>query len=461
MLEHFLQFVGRFHPLIVHLPIGILLLAISVELYSWKKKLFFHSFLPILWGAGFVSAILSTIVGLCLKAGGGYNEDALNLHQNFGIVLTVISGIAFFAVKFDGLKKAKLPVTVITLFLLIGTGHFGGNLTHGSDYLTQPLQAMFSKPIIREIRKPVTDINKAVVYLDLVEPIFYKRCQKCHGGSKQKGNLRMDSPEFILKGGKHGEVLNPGNAEKSELFTRLLLPEEDDKRMPPKGKEPLKENEIELIRWWIEAAKGDFKVTVAQVQKDKKTEQLLAGFIKGGSGENEISGSKSKPEIPNIKVPAPKAEDVKSLESIGVAISPLTADQSFLAANSVNNSNFADADMNKLLKVKDQLIWLDLSDTKITDKSIDAIVQCKNLTRLSLDNTAITDAGLEKLKSLKNLQHLNLYSTSVSDKGLVSLQMCRALETLHLWETKVTPEGVAVLKKSLGDSVEINYESGT
>lgn len=460
-MENFLQFIGRFHPLIVHLPIGILLLAVSVELYSWKRKtIAFNSFVPILWETGFVSAILSTIVGLCLKAGGGYNEDALAIHQNFGIVLTVFAGIAFFSVKYSQLKRAKLPVTVLTALLLIGTGHFGGNLTHGSDYLTEPLETMFSKPPVREKRKPVSDINKAVVYLDMVEPILYKRCQKCHGYSKQKGNLRMDSPEMISKGGKHGQVIVSGNAEKSEMFTRLLLPEEDDKRMPPKGKTPLTEDEISLIKWWIDAAGADFRVTVAQVQKDEKTKLLLAKFISEG-GDAEVAGGQSAPELPNVKVPVPKVEYLKSLEKIGVAISPLNADQSFISANLVNNSAFTDADMTNLLKVKDQLVWLDLSDTKITDKSINAVIQFKNLTRLSLDNTSITDDGLEKLRTLKNLKHLNLYNTGVSDKGLLNLQNCKSLETLYLWETKVTPRGVALLKKSLGERVEINYESGT
>ena len=463
-MDNLIELIGRFHPLVVHLPIGILLLAISIEFYiKIKKDTYLSAFLPLLWGVGFASSVLACIMGFMLKLGGGYEEDALNLHQNFGIALAVITGVIFFSIKSSFIRRIKFPIVVLSTFLLFGVGHFGGNLTHGEDYLTQPLQAMLGDEPKRVVRKPVTNIEDAVVYLDVVEPILYNKCQKCHSASKKKGDLRLDSPERILKGGEHGPVLVAGNSASSELYTRLILPEEDDKRMPPKGKSELSSEEIQVIKWWIDEGKGDFSVKVAQLKKNDEIKLALAKLGKGASAqlaENE-GGSKAKPEIPSVKVSAPNPADLAALEKQGIVFSPLTPDNTFLAVNLVNNPNFSDAQMEKLLKFKDQIIWLDLSDTKITDNALKHIAQFKNLTRLSLDNTSITDAGLSHIKALPRLRHLNLYHTNITDSGLKSLSNSKELTTLHLWETRVTASGIESLKKSLGENIEISYESGS
>ena len=48
-----------------------------------------------------------------------------------------------------------------------------------------------------------------------IQPIFQDACLKCHGPEKQKGGLRLDSKAAAFKGGKDGEVLAPGHADKS------------------------------------------------------------------------------------------------------------------------------------------------------------------------------------------------------------------------------------------------------
>jgi uncharacterized membrane protein len=460
-MDNLFQLIGRFHPLVVHLPIGILFLAIGIELYiKIKKKPNLQSLLPLLWGLGFATAVLACLLGLMLKLEGGYEEDALALHQNFGIALALITGIVFCSIKFKTIKKVKFPLVLISMFLLFATGHFGGNLTHGADYLTQPLQALLGKEQKREVRKPITNIEQAVVYSDLVAPILENKCQKCHSSSKKNGNLCMDSPEDLLKGGKHGEVFVAGNAAKSEMYTRLLLPEGDDKRMPPKGKTEITPEEIAIIKWWIEEGKADFKVKVAELTKPAIIKPLLAKLIGGKpNGSETESTTTENAEIPAITVPQPKQSDILSLEKQGVVFSPLTPDHNFLAVNLVNNPNFSDSQLIGLLKLKENILWLDLSGTKITDNALKSIGQLKNLTRLSLDNTAITNVGLKYLSTLSHLEHLNLYHTNISDIGLKSLQSLKALSTLHLWETKVTRNGVENLQQTLGKSVEINYES--
>ena len=82
--------------------------------------------------------------------------------------------------------------------------------------------------------------------------IFAHHCTKCHGQQKQKGELRLDTKEYALKGGEDGVVLVPEKAAESEIIKRVMLPKGHDDAMPPKGG-PLEVGDIETLRKWIAA----------------------------------------------------------------------------------------------------------------------------------------------------------------------------------------------------------------
>src|SRR5258708_1221516 len=71
-----------------------------------------------------------------------------------------------------------------------------------------------------------------------IHPTLSCTCYKGHAGSKHKGELKLDSVENIKKGGKEAgsKVVIPGNAEKSDMYRRIILPKDDDDVMPPDGK---------------------------------------------------------------------------------------------------------------------------------------------------------------------------------------------------------------------------------
>ena len=83
-----------------------------------------------------------------------------------------------------------------------------------------------------------------------VRMILAHNCYNCHGSAKVKGDLRLDTREFIMKGGKNGDVLVPGEPKSSEIIHRVLLPRSDKKAMPAKGKGLTKE-EISILEYWI------------------------------------------------------------------------------------------------------------------------------------------------------------------------------------------------------------------
>ena len=99
---------------------------------------------------------------------------------------------------------------------------------------------------------PAAD-TKGVTYDKDIKPIFEKSCFKCHGSEKQKGKLRVDSLQAVLKGGEDAKVVEPGNSAKSVLVHNVSRIGDEDDWMPPTDKgEPLTKAQVGLIRAWID-----------------------------------------------------------------------------------------------------------------------------------------------------------------------------------------------------------------
>ena len=88
-------------------------------------------------------------------------------------------------------------------------------------------------------------------YLKDVKPVLAARCYACHGALKQNGGLRLDTAEFIRKGGKHGPAIVAGQPGESLLLKKVSAASLDD-RMPPEG-EPLHAPQITALREWVAA----------------------------------------------------------------------------------------------------------------------------------------------------------------------------------------------------------------
>src|SRR5262249_48722765 len=79
-----------------------------------------------------------------------------------------------------------------------------------------------------------------------IRPLFAKHCFKCHGPDKQRADLRLDSRDALLKGGRSGASVTPGRPDSSLLLRAVSY--RDELKMPPKGK--LSDPQIaDLTRW--------------------------------------------------------------------------------------------------------------------------------------------------------------------------------------------------------------------
>lgn len=96
--------------------------------------------------------------------------------------------------------------------------------------------------------------DKPVSYHKDIKPLFTATCNGCHRPEKSKGDLDMTTYAALMKGGKKGSVVVPGDAGKSLLFTMISGPEPE---MPDDG-DPLKPEQVSLVERWIkEGAKDD------------------------------------------------------------------------------------------------------------------------------------------------------------------------------------------------------------
>jgi uncharacterized membrane protein/mono/diheme cytochrome c family protein len=431
--------IGRFHPVLVHLPIGILLLAALFQLMSQKEK--FQSLhaatgIALFWGMLF--AIASCISGYLLSTTGDYDEALIFKHQWLGIAVAAVSIIANYLHR----KKNKQNKWVMALMVLLITitGHFGGSITHGSDYLTSAFSSD-SKEISIAKRKPLPDVQQAVAYSDVIRPILESKCYNCHGPNKQKGKLRLDQPEFILKGGKDGEVIIAGKSDESALIRRIFLPKENKDHMPPKEKPQLSKQDLELLHWWVSSG-ADFNKKVNQLSQTGKIKPVLLA-LQSEEIPNEIILS----DIPEKPVEKADPAQIQKLKERGIAILPVAQNSNYLSANFVAIDSITENDLQLLEPLKRQLISLKLGNAKITDTNLVAIAKLISLTRLFLERTSVTDKGIAQLKNLSQLQYLNLVGTKVTAKGLEQLKELKNLQKIFLYQTLITGNEWGSLKK--------------
>jgi mono/diheme cytochrome c family protein/uncharacterized membrane protein len=441
------ELVGRFHPLFVHLPVGILLLALLLQwLFRKEQSVLSHRMMKVIWSAGILSALLSCITGYLLSSQAGYDENTIVLHMWMGIAVAGVSlliGAKVFSRRFDAVYKIA---SVLLLILIAGTGHFGGSLTHGDDYLSSVFADGEETPVTAEI-KPIANVQEAAIYADVVQPIFETRCYSCHGEKKQKGKLRMDSPEALLKGGKNGDVIEPGKGSESELIKRLLLPQEDEHHMPPKGKPKLTKDQIALLHWWVEQG-ASFDKKVKDLAQNEKIKPALAALQR--SPQKEAIAEVIVPET-TVNPASPKA--IEALRDKGVIVVPVAQNSNYLSVNFVTAATITDKDMQLLVPLKEQLLWLKLNDTKIGDEAMDYLKECTQLRSLQLSNTGITDKGLALLTSLKELRSLSLVATKVSANGLLALNGLKNLATIYLYQTNLDRSKWDQLKASFPKTV--------
>jgi hypothetical protein len=331
----FALFFGRFHPLVVHLPIGFFLLVAMGEAATFVPKLRdrVEPALGLLIPVSALAALAAFLMGQLLALEGGFPAGALGWHRR--LTLIAIIGMAGCWVLFDRQREkggsgrlAYRGVMAATLGVLSLGAHFGGTMTRGESYLSKyapgPLKPLLGTPEVKKEttkadEKPAAPTSDPLVYQDVLQPVLKQYCVECHGPDKQKGKLRLDSLEELMKGGENGAAVVAGQPKKSALLGRMLLPTNDDDHMPPEGKPGPKPDALSLLEFWIERGASP-TLKVKDVLAPAASRSLLEHAL-GGSAPSD-SVPVSAPGARDAAAPSPAATDSAAPAA---AVSPAAA----------------------------------------------------------------------------------------------------------------------------------------
>ena len=445
-----LQFLGRFHVLALHLPIGILVLAALTELiYAWRPAAKRPSIVNAMWWGGALSAIIASGLGYLLSLSGGYNEDAVDLHLIWGIATSLVAVIGWWVIGLKA-RRGKTVVTGLAVGQIVAlsiAGHLGGNLTHGPEYLFEyapnPVRAIAGFAPRQAPRPPVEDLAQADIFLDVVQPLMELRCTSCHNPSKTKGGLLLDTYANIMAGGESGLSVIPGDIAGSELSVRINHDPEHDDFMPSGGRTPLTLEQTLAIDWWIEVgAPGSGPLDTFGLTPDLRT--LVAAAI-GAADEDSDATFQTTNALGLSRLPEINPDLITELEGLGFDATPIAEDINYLDIDfyRLGEEHISDQHLAALLKAKDHIAWLNLGSSGLQDAQLATLAQLPNLLKLDISKNKLSDDGIIALASLSQLQSLNLHDTDITDGALPILDQLPALQQAFLWSTAVTPEATA------------------
>ncbi|HEX7261319.1 MAG TPA: c-type cytochrome domain-containing protein [Luteolibacter sp.] len=473
-----IRFLGHFHPVLLHLPIGVFILILLQEMgvifgKRFHGKVADTTMFPLFFGAA--SAILAVIAGFLLyQSGEEFAGNPLAERHLWGGLAFAVAAVTTLVLKAWSVFRLVNPAFYRSLlFASVGmmgfASHDGASLTHGSDYLTEyapnPVRSVLGiekKKEKSEKRDSETTsagvkaiAGQSVVYADIVAPILESRCVQCHKEGKAKGKFRLDTYELLVKGSSDGPGVVPGNLADSQILVRMALPKDDDARMPPKGKPDIEEPELTVVKWWIENG-ADPKKTLADFQVPPTVKDAIAKLAPAGSAATAHGESVAKggaPESAAALVPpseALKAAVAGIAKQYPGALIFESQKSGLLAFSAVSlREKLDDAAFTKLKTVSPQFVSVDLSSTSITDAGVAQLAVSKNLRMIRLAETGVTDASIETLLKMPTLESVNLYGTKVTDAGVAKLSALPKLKRLYLWKTAVTPAAIQTLKMKL------------
>jgi uncharacterized membrane protein len=436
-----LQFLGHFHPIAVHLPIAILILVPLVELAGRSR--FFPQLLSsvdFLLGVATCGAIGAIALGWCLARSGGYSGSLVTQHMWGGLLVAVAAWLCWLLrgrSSESHLNRGYLTALIVTVTLVSFTGYRGGQLSQGENHLTEHmperLRTLLGMQAFASVSSTSSNAGPATFYGARIQPIFSQHCVGCHGQAKHKANLRLDTYDRVMHGSKHGPVIKAGNPTGSEVFRRITLPPTDDDVMPAEHKPPLSPNEIKRIELWISggASGTQSAESVQDVPADSGTSTAVAEITFEESDPAAVAQQRARlaSAVLQLQQRFPSALDYQSRAS-----ADLVLDASLLG------SNFGDNQLAALTPIRDQIVSADFSGTAITDASSPAIAAMKRLRTLRLAHTKITDAAVKTLVSLTQLESLNFFDTAITADALAPIGQLPKLRHLYLHDTKISPD---------------------
>lgn len=423
-----LQVFGRAHPLILHFPIVLLLMAVGL-LWVSDERLKKAGGQILLVGGNLTG--ITVVAGLIL-ASEDYEGEALVWHQWLGIGSLLLSVLIYFFREKSG-YSIRISTGTLALSIIL-TGHFGANLTHGEDFLLAPIQSK---------ETDLVALEDAEVFQHLVQPILEAKCIACHKEGKIKGELRMDQLAGLQKGGKNGPFVIPGDLEKSLLIQRINLPKDEKEHMPPKNKTQLTEQELEILELWV-AAGASFDQKVTELEAEEPLFQLAS---------NKFTTQKTYSFDPASE------STIKDLNNFFRKVNTVFPGSPALEVAYYGISTFDPSSLKELKKVREQVVKINLNRMPLADVDLGFLGDFSNLEELQLNTTGITPNQLSSLERLQNLRNLALSGNQFDSEAIGALSKLKQVQRLFLWNSGLNESEKEELKKALlGTVIDFGFD---
>lgn len=421
------QFLGRFHPLAVHLPIGLLVLIPVLEI-AGRSRPALRDAAQFVLVLAFAACLGAVALGFLLAHGGGSAGTVVTRHMWGGISLSIGVLLCLLARPSwaSGVEPRVYPALLVSVLLaLVWTAHQGGTLTHGSGYLTEYMPGPF-KRWFAPSGVNAGALNATSFYAKHIDPILDANCVSCHGEGEVKGGLRLDSYDRLMRGGKDGAVIVPGQPARSVLLQRVTLAPNHKQFMPAEGKPPLKPQEIALLTAWVQQGAS---ATVASLQGISIHEDQPQAPLKPVGDYSALM-----PEIRQMQqAQGPKLLQVSRKPSDGLILSTVDSPAAF-----------GDTQLAAFQRFAPYIVEANLARTAVTDACFGTLAQFPHLRALHLEGTQITGVGLAKLASLSELTYLNLSGTKVTPAVTAQIEKVKTLRHVYLYNTSAQPAVAAV-----------------
>ncbi|MGC4036773.1 MAG: FN3 associated domain-containing protein [Chitinophagaceae bacterium] len=441
-----LQPVGRMHPLIIHFPIVLLILGTIIDLFRFgtndSHRQFYRDLAKYLLLSGALFAAITVIMGLFLSREEGYAGETLQWHKWTGTGTFFLASIIYWVRDAAWYKSIAIRFGgVFIVIALIVSGHYGASLSHGDNFILQPVASLQENKIV--------PVEQAIVFDDVIKPILQRRCASCHNPDKMKGELILTDTASILKGGKSGKLFIPGNTELSLLLQRVHLPLEEKKHMPPAGKPQLTEQEELLISLWIEE-NASFAQKVTALPASDSLRIAATVYL--------------QPPITDDNFDFAAADDktINKLNNNYRTIRPIAKWSPALTVDIYNASAYNSKQISELTEIKKQIVSLSLDKIPVTDADINVVRQFENLRRLELNFTEVTAKGVKALTDLKNLRTLTLSGTKLTYQELkAQIPLMKSLKMISVWNTGISDsEAVQLLRDMKDVTVITGFKEG-
>jgi hypothetical protein len=375
-------------------------------------------------------------MGLFLSKEKGYDPDALSIHQWTGVATSFgLFILMAFQRPLQNIAWVKYTAAAGISALVIFAGHFGGNITHGENFVLAPVT-----PVHQRIRAAFED---AYVFADLVQPVLENKCLSCHNSNKAKGELIMETKELLLKGGKDGKLWDTSKADLGLMMQRIHLPEEEKEHMPPSGKPQLTNEEIEILYAWIRSG-ASFEQRVAELPPTDTLRIIASKILKQTTDEQ-------------YTFEAADDKDIRGLSNDNRVITPLFLHSPALAVNFYNRDFYNSDQLKQIKPLSRQIVEINLDNMPVKDEDLKTLGDFTSLRRLNLSNSAITGSTLGELKKLVNLKSLSLSGTAVNTSQLRELVTLSKLRSVYVWNTKIAAADIQQLS---AQNKNISYQAG-